>query len=76
MSCLRYESKQAAVQSDSRNWKLDARTGVLGDDTGKRVEREQQAQHKKRTRFNEQLKQIRKSWPQLIPHRDRSLSST
>ncbi|KAJ7667331.1 hypothetical protein B0H17DRAFT_1142820 [Mycena rosella] len=34
---------------------------------GKRVEREQQAQHEKMTRFNEQLKQMRESWPQLIP---------
>ena len=34
---------------------------------GKRVEREQQAQREKTTRFNEQLKQIRESWPQLVP---------
>ncbi|KAJ7330809.1 hypothetical protein DFH08DRAFT_814896 [Mycena albidolilacea] len=34
---------------------------------GKRIEREQQAVYGETTRFNEQVKQIHESWPQLVP---------
>ncbi|KAF7378322.1 ATP-dependent DNA helicase [Mycena sanguinolenta] len=43
------------------------RTYILALRKGKRVQREQQALHESTTRFNEQLKQIRESWPQLVP---------
>jgi hypothetical protein len=35
---------------------------------GKRVEREQHEKDQKITRFNIELKHIRESWPQLVPH--------
>jgi hypothetical protein len=34
---------------------------------GKHIEREQQAVYGETTRFNEQVKQIHESWPQLVP---------